>query len=140
MAQFKPVETHRVFEPAKGMRATLRNAGHIGRVGDWAEMAAEAGAGYGVPGDHGGVFEDLTARAVKPDDALVVVCTPAMKAKKRLYAPADLRRRDLGHRTEVTEEQALRATAAHPRHRVGRAADFPSREKTGNRNRPHGKF
>jgi lysophospholipase L1-like esterase len=37
-----------------------------------ADVAAEAGAGYGVPGDHGGVFEDLTARAVKPDDALVV--------------------------------------------------------------------
>ena len=26
----------------------LRNAGHIGRVGDWAEMAAEAGAGLGA--------------------------------------------------------------------------------------------
>ncbi len=37
-----------------------------------ADVAAEGGAGYGVPGDHGSVFEDLTARAVKPDDALVV--------------------------------------------------------------------
>lgn len=25
-----------------------------------------------MPGDHGNVFEDLTARAVQPDDALVV--------------------------------------------------------------------
>jgi GDSL-like Lipase/Acylhydrolase family len=37
-----------------------------------ADVAAEGGAGYGTPGDHGSVFGDLTARAVKPDDALVV--------------------------------------------------------------------
>ena len=37
-----------------------------------ADVAAEAKAGYAVPGDHGSVFEDLTARAVKPDDVLVV--------------------------------------------------------------------
>jgi lysophospholipase L1-like esterase len=37
-----------------------------------ADVAAEGAAGYGVPGDHGSVFGDLTARAVKPDDALVV--------------------------------------------------------------------
>lgn len=37
-----------------------------------ADVAAEGRAGYGAPGDHGSVFEDLTARAVKPDDALVV--------------------------------------------------------------------
>ncbi|EUA15609.1 GDSL-like Lipase/Acylhydrolase family protein [Mycobacterium kansasii 732] len=36
------------------------------------EVAAEGRAGYGVPGDHGRIFEDLTARAVKPDDVLVV--------------------------------------------------------------------
>jgi lysophospholipase L1-like esterase len=36
------------------------------------DVAAEGKAGYGVPGDHGSIFEDLTARAVKPDDALVV--------------------------------------------------------------------
>jgi GDSL-like Lipase/Acylhydrolase family len=35
-------------------------------------VAAEGRAGYGVPGDHGSVFEDLTARAVKADDVLVV--------------------------------------------------------------------
>jgi len=35
-------------------------------------VAAEGGAGYGVRGNHGSVFEDLTARAVKPDDVLVV--------------------------------------------------------------------
>ena len=40
------------------------------RIAD--EVAAEGRAGYGVPGDHGSVFEDLTARAVKPDDVLVV--------------------------------------------------------------------
>lgn len=37
-----------------------------------ADVAAEGRAGYGVPGDHGSVFEDLTARVVRPDDALVV--------------------------------------------------------------------
>jgi lysophospholipase L1-like esterase len=37
-----------------------------------ADVAAEGKAGYVVPGDHGSIFEDLTARAVKPDDALVV--------------------------------------------------------------------
>lgn len=37
-----------------------------------ADVSAEGGAGYGVPGNHGSIFEDLTARAVKPQDALVV--------------------------------------------------------------------
>jgi GDSL-like Lipase/Acylhydrolase family len=37
-----------------------------------ADVMAEGRAGYGVRGDHGSIFEDLTARAVKPDDALVV--------------------------------------------------------------------
>jgi GDSL-like Lipase/Acylhydrolase family len=37
-----------------------------------ADVAAEGKAGYAVPGDHGSIFEDLTARAVKPEDALVV--------------------------------------------------------------------
>jgi lysophospholipase L1-like esterase len=37
-----------------------------------ADVSAEGQAGYFVPGDHGSIFEDLTARAVKPDDALVV--------------------------------------------------------------------
>jgi lysophospholipase L1-like esterase len=37
-----------------------------------ADVAAEGGAGYGTRGNHGSVFEDLTARAVKPDDVLVV--------------------------------------------------------------------
>ncbi|MGO9153277.1 Rv0518 family GDSL lipase [Mycobacterium sp.] len=37
-----------------------------------ADVAAEGKAGYAAPGDHGSIFEDLTARAVKPDDALVV--------------------------------------------------------------------
>ncbi|WP_077100161.1 Rv0518 family GDSL lipase [Mycobacterium terramassiliense] len=37
-----------------------------------ADVAAEGRAGYGVPGDHGSIFEDLTARAVRPGDALVV--------------------------------------------------------------------
>ena len=36
------------------------------------DVAAEGGAGYGTRGNHGSVFEDLTADAVKPDDALVV--------------------------------------------------------------------
>ena len=37
-----------------------------------AGVASEGRAGYDARGDHGDVFEDLTARAVRPDDALVV--------------------------------------------------------------------
>lgn len=37
-----------------------------------ADVAAEGRAGYGVRGDHGSVFADLTARVVHPDDELVV--------------------------------------------------------------------
>jgi lysophospholipase L1-like esterase len=37
-----------------------------------ADVASEGRAGYGVRGDHGSVFADLTARAVRPDDALIV--------------------------------------------------------------------
>ena len=37
-----------------------------------ADIASEGGAGYSVRGNHGSVFEDLTARDVRPDDALVV--------------------------------------------------------------------
>jgi lysophospholipase L1-like esterase len=36
------------------------------------DVAAEGRAGYATLGDHGSIFEDLTARAVHPDDALVV--------------------------------------------------------------------
>src|SRR4051812_20557338 len=36
------------------------------------DVSAEGRAGYAVAGDHGSLFEDLTARAVKPGDALVV--------------------------------------------------------------------
>jgi len=36
------------------------------------DVAAEGGAGYGTRGNHGSVFEDLTADVGKPDDALVV--------------------------------------------------------------------
>jgi lysophospholipase L1-like esterase len=37
-----------------------------------ADVAAEGKAGYGVRGDQGNLFSDLTVRAVKRDDALVV--------------------------------------------------------------------
>ncbi|ODQ90579.1 hypothetical protein BHQ18_10545 [Mycolicibacterium flavescens] len=37
-----------------------------------ADVGAEGGAGYGVRGNGGSLFEDLTARTVKPDDRLVV--------------------------------------------------------------------
>lgn len=37
-----------------------------------ADVAAEGRAGYGVRGDRGSIFLDLTARAVQPDDRLVV--------------------------------------------------------------------
>ncbi len=37
-----------------------------------ADVAAEGGAGYGVRGNRGALYGDLTRRAVRPDDALVV--------------------------------------------------------------------
>jgi lysophospholipase L1-like esterase len=37
-----------------------------------ADVASEGRAGYGARGDHNSVFLDLTARAVEPDDRLVV--------------------------------------------------------------------
>ncbi|MGV0850355.1 GDSL lipase [Mycolicibacterium phlei] len=37
-----------------------------------ADVGAEGGAGYGTRGNRGSIFEDLTARTVKPDDRLVV--------------------------------------------------------------------
>ncbi|MGV0794909.1 Rv0518 family GDSL lipase [Mycolicibacterium sp. XJ1819] len=37
-----------------------------------ADVGAEGGAGYGTRGERGSLFEDLTARTVRPDDALVV--------------------------------------------------------------------
>jgi lysophospholipase L1-like esterase len=56
----------------KGWTAqTWRLLGQEG-VGISADVAAEGGAGYGTRGNHGSVFEDLTADAVKPDDVLVV--------------------------------------------------------------------
>ncbi|MDD4866678.1 MAG: SGNH/GDSL hydrolase family protein [Mycobacterium sp.] len=36
------------------------------------DVAAEGRAGYVMPGDHGSIFEDLTARAGKSDDVLMV--------------------------------------------------------------------
>ncbi len=42
------------------------------RVPITADVGAEGGAGYGTRGNHGSVFEDLTARTVTPDDVLVV--------------------------------------------------------------------
>ncbi|MGB9222198.1 Rv0518 family GDSL lipase [Mycobacterium sp.] len=51
-------------------RALRKLAAHGVRIA--ADVAAEGRSGYGVPGDRGSVFEDLTATAVKPDDALVV--------------------------------------------------------------------
>lgn len=37
-----------------------------------ADVVAEGGAGYGIRGNRGNVFEDLTVKAVKRDDVLVV--------------------------------------------------------------------
>ena len=37
-----------------------------------ADVAAEGGAGYVVPGNRGSIFEGLAASVVRPDDALVV--------------------------------------------------------------------
>ncbi|MBX9980531.1 MULTISPECIES: Rv0518 family GDSL lipase [Mycobacterium] len=40
------------------------------RIGS--DVAAEGRAGYGAVGDHGSIFQDLTAKVVKPEDVLVV--------------------------------------------------------------------
>lgn len=37
-----------------------------------ADVQSEGGAGYGTKGNRGSIFQDLTARAVEPDDMLVV--------------------------------------------------------------------
>ena len=37
-----------------------------------ADVGAEGGAGYGTRGNRGSLFEDLTARTIRPDDSLVV--------------------------------------------------------------------
>lgn len=37
-----------------------------------ADVVAEGGAGYVARGNHGSIFGDLTARAVQPDDVLIV--------------------------------------------------------------------
>lgn len=37
-----------------------------------ADVSAEGGAGYGVPGNRGNVYEALASRAIRPDDTLVV--------------------------------------------------------------------
>jgi lysophospholipase L1-like esterase len=42
------------------------------RIPITADVGAEGGAGYGTRGNRGSLFEDLTARTVKPDDVLVV--------------------------------------------------------------------
>ena len=51
-------------------RAWLLLAGQGARVDP--DVAAEGGAGYGIRGNQGSLFEDLTVRAVDRDDALVV--------------------------------------------------------------------
>ncbi|MGV9802481.1 Rv0518 family GDSL lipase [Mycobacterium sp. NPDC003449] len=45
-------------------------AGHGVKV--VADVGAEGGAGYVVRGNRGGIFRDLVARTVKPDDSLIV--------------------------------------------------------------------
>jgi lysophospholipase L1-like esterase len=42
------------------------------RIPITADVGAEGGAGYGTRGNRGSLFEDLTARTVRPDDVLVV--------------------------------------------------------------------
>jgi lysophospholipase L1-like esterase len=51
-------------------RAWLLLAGQGARID--ADVAAEGGAGYGIRGNRGNLFEDLTVRAVNRDDVLVV--------------------------------------------------------------------
>ncbi|HEX7323430.1 MAG TPA: GDSL lipase [Mycobacterium sp.] len=65
-----------------------------------ADVAAEGGAGYVVRGNRGSTFADLTARAVRPDDVLVVFFG---SRNDREVDPAELARSaqgtfDLAHR------------------------------------------
>ena len=59
------------------------------------DVASEGRAGYGVRGDHGSVFANLTARAVRPDDALVVFFGPAMTKASIPAVLADMAARPL---------------------------------------------
>jgi lysophospholipase L1-like esterase len=56
----------------KGWTARAWRALAAQRMPITADVGAEGGAGYGTRGDRGSLFEDLTARTVKPDDELVV--------------------------------------------------------------------
>ena len=93
-----------------------------------ADVAAEGKAGYGVPGDHGSIFEDLTARAVKPDDALVVFfgsrndqgIDPGLLAGKvhearSIGASLCAVREAAGDRTAVADRRCARVGAADSR-------------------------
>ncbi|MEZ0364547.1 GDSL lipase [Mycobacterium sp. pUA109] len=66
-----------------------------------ADVAAEGRAGYGAIGDHGSTFGDLTVRAVRPDDALVVFFGSRNDQGVDLLALAGLSHNafDLAHRT-----------------------------------------
>ncbi|VEG55168.1 GDSL family lipase [Mycolicibacterium aurum] len=56
----------------KGWAPQVWNALADHGIGVTPTIAAEGGAGYCTRGNRGSVFEDLTVRAVKPDDVLVV--------------------------------------------------------------------
>ena len=56
-----------------GPSARAAPSTHIAVIGDsYTAGSTEGGAGYGQPGSHGSVFQDLTARAVRRNDVLVV--------------------------------------------------------------------
>lgn len=72
-----------------------------------ADVVAEGGAGYEARGNHGNVFADLTARAVQPDDALIV-----------FFGSRNDKDSDLGIYTRLSHDALTMARQAAPTARM----------------------
>ncbi|MED5814696.1 GDSL lipase [Mycolicibacterium sp. 050232] len=72
-----------------------------------ADVVAEGGAGYEARGNHGSVFADLTARAVQPDDALIV-----------FFGSRNDHDSDLGVFTRLSHDALTRARQSAPNARI----------------------
>ena len=72
-----------------------------------ADVVAEGGAGYEARGNHGNVFADLTARAVQPDDALIV-----------FFGSRNDKDADLGAVTRLSHDALTRARLSAPTARI----------------------
>ncbi len=72
-----------------------------------ADVVAEGGAGYEARGNHGSIFTDLTARAVQPDDALIV-----------FFGSRNDKDADLGVVTRLSHDALTLARRAAPTARI----------------------